>query len=235
MTKAQVKAVEAAETETTNSEGETFTFAAIGQQRASLRVHLANGFSAVMQAVADKGEAESAVEETAQGPVIMAAQAIASGLLGKDDVSELLCEAFGRAEKSATAKSDKPSKTPAGYGLTIRKRAVCFSEAIAIKEGEIKPEAFPKWAQNKEAETIGDIVEAVLKGEKSASVGYRDLTEKERAPVPPLAFNPEKLAKLAEELAKPETGHKVQQSAALMAAYAALKLAIETLDTPIDF
>lgn len=230
------KIEEAAERgEVENSKGEVFTFAAIGQQRASVKAQLATGFAAVLAAVTDKGNAETAVEETAHEPVIIAAQAIAYGLIGKDDVSEMLCEAFGRAEKSPTAKSDAPSKTPAGYGLTIRKRAVCFSQAIGIASGEVKPDDFPKWAQGKDVEAISAIVQKVIAGEKSASVAYRDLTEKERGATVQLPFDAAKLTKIAEALADSVSRAKIAESPALVAAYEAIALAWSTEPAPIAF
>jgi hypothetical protein len=171
MSRAQIKAVEAANEES----GESVNLSAVFQARQSVRVKLLNGIEAIRLATIAASDANVAVEETANAPVILAAQAVAGGLIGKDELSEALCEAFGRGQDT---KSGKASKTPIGYGLTFRKRAVCLSEAIGIKEGEIKPDAFPKWAQDKDSETIGEIVESVLSGEMGAFVGYNELTKK---------------------------------------------------------
>jgi hypothetical protein len=224
MAQAQVKAMEV-------EQGEAVNLSGIFQQRAAIRVKLANGVEAIRAATLASGDAAQAVEETANAPIAMAAQAIAAGLIGKDEVSEMLCKAFG----AKPTKEGKPGKTPEGYGLTVRKRVVTISDAIRIANGEVTEVDFPKWAQGKDVSFIAETVESLLSGDKASGTVYRDLTEKERAPQPPLAFNPEKLAKLAEELAKPESVERVKQSPALMAAYEAIALAIAGFDAPIDF
>ena len=224
MAQAQVKA---SEVET----GESVNLSGIFQQRASVRAKLETGIEAIRLATLASGEAALAVEETANGPIILASQAIVSGLLGKDALSDKLCKAFG----AKPTKEGKPGKTPEGYGLTIRKRAVTLSQAMQIANGEVKEDDFPKWAQGKDSGFIAETVEALLKGEKASSTAYRDLTEKERAPSVPLAFDPDKLAKLAETVASDEGKARIVQSPALMAAYTALALAIAGLDAPTDF
>jgi hypothetical protein len=59
-----------------------------------------------------------------------------------------------------------------------------------------------------------------------AFVGYNELTKKAKVEQPPLAFNPEKLTKLATDIADAVAKEKIGQSPALMAAYEALALAI---------
>lgn len=216
-------------TETNESEG--LNLSVIFQQRAKVRTELSTGLAATLLAKSDASAATNAVEETANAPLVLAAQAIASGLIGKDDFSEMLCETFGRKE----AKEGKVSKTPEGYGLTIRKRAVCLSEAIAITNGEVASDAMPKWTEGKDVDDIATTVAEVIAGTKSGFVAYNELTKKERAPAPELLFNPEKLAKLAEDLAKPENAARILQSPALVAAYQAITLAWATASADVQF
>jgi hypothetical protein len=236
MSKAQIKAVEAEPVESGDYlgnpsieaepvdvvEGASVALSREFQARQAIRVSLENGLEAIRVATLDASDAIGAVETIANAPLIEAAKAIATGKIQQDEFSAMLCNSFG----AKMTKDGKAGKTPEGYGLTIRKRAVCLSQAIGIKEGEIKPDAFPKWAQDKDSETIGDIVEAVLSGDMGAFVGYNELTKKAKVEQPPLAFNPEKLTKLATDIADAVAKEKIGQSPALMAAYEALALAI---------
>ena len=203
------------------------------QRRAKLRAELHTGIAATLAATLASNEAGNAVDETANAPMVTAAQAVAEGDISKAELSEMLCEAFGRGQDT---KDGKPSKTPAGYGLSFRKRAVCLSEAMVIAYGEVvSSEDLPKWAQGKEYDDIKSLVTELLAGEKTASVTYKELTEREKTVTVDLQFNPERLAKLAAEMAKPETMAAIMKSPALIAAYEAIALAWANRDEPIAF
>jgi hypothetical protein len=233
MAVAQIKGAEAA----TNSKGEAYDFTAIGQHRATIRVELETALKAVSDLLDDASEAIGLADETANKPAWTAAQALAVGLLDKSDFSEMLCQQFGRGPDT---KAGKLSKTPIGYGLTIRKRAVCLSEAIGIAEDynagrDIDLDKLPKWTEGKSLHDIASVIAEVREGALSANTAYAELTKKAEGVSVKLHFDADKLTKLAAEIAKPENRVKIAESAALMAAYAALKLAIEGLDAPVSF
>lgn len=222
------KIEEVAESEGANT---SVNLSGVFQARQSLRVKVKNGIAAIRKATIASEDAAEAIEETANAPLVWAAQGIASGLLQKDEFSQMLCDEFG----AKPTKEGKPGKTPEGYGLTVRKRAVCLSEAIRIRDGEVKPDAFPKWAQGKDEGHISDVVDSLLSGDMAASVAYRNLTEKEKGVTVPLPFDAAKLTKIAEALADSVARGKIAESPALVAAYEAIALAWATEPAPIAF
>lgn len=225
MSKAQMKSVEADE-----EKGDYVNLSGVFQARQAIRVKVQNGLAAIRAATLAGKEAELAIEETANQPILVSSQALASGLISKDEFSLMLCDEFG----AKPTKEGKPGKTPLGYGLSVRKRSVCLSEAIGIANGEIAEEAFPKWAQGKDKEAIAEVVESLMQGTATANTAYSKLTSKEQGVTVKLPFDAAKLTKIAEALADKASLATILESPALVAVYEAITMAWEVAKGDVE-
>lgn len=169
------------------------------QAMAAIQSDLAELHEMEVKAGQETENSAEAITAFARRPVMQASEAIAGGLADKAEINETLIKAFGRGDPSP--KTGKPSKSPSKRGMYYRKRIVTLSEAMGIADRSIEPEAFPRWAQGKEVEDIAEIIEALREGENEPFTAYSKLTEKERQPKAPLAFDVKALAKLAGDIA----------------------------------
>lgn len=160
----------------------------------ALTGQLADDFAKVVAIEADAQGAAEDVENFAQGPVMLSAQALAAGLLSKGEVNEVLIGAFGRGEPGKTG---KPSKSPSKRGMYYRKRMVTLSEGLMIEAGAISQEDFPRWASDKTPDDISSIMVELASGDVQPFTAYGKLTAKERV-TNPLHFDIPKLTKLVE-------------------------------------
>lgn len=168
------------------------------------------------------GEAAIGKVEAAQGNVTnILAKGMIAGFFVKDEVSAILGDAYGFNPKE----DGTPGKTPSGSGGSIRKRVVLLDEATRITNGEVKEDAFPRWAKGKSALEIAPFVNEWLAGERSPSDTYKKLTTKKKAPTVDLPYNEKRLLEIAEALMNPETRERIAGNPALVAAYDAIAAA----------
>ena len=151
-------------------------------------------------------------------------QARIDGLASGEEVSGLLGDIFGfKAKKDGT-----PGKTPDGQGEAIRKRvvrAVQASEYVNDGDGGRFFDGLP-------AEEIGDILATLEAGELSIWTAYERFAEVKRdhAVKTNAAFDPKRIAAIAEALSEEGAAEIFAANPALVASYGALIEVLAVID-----
>lgn len=157
------------------------------------------------------------------------------GLLSPDEVTGILGNQFGWRKKGdakqVARNVSEQSKTPYGYGETIRKRITRAVKAHSFANGA-EPDNFFKVFSREDVE---EALQAVVEGETSIFTLYnnlqddrRELTANDDGPVN-AAYDPGKVLKLVQKLTEEGAVEQFAQNPALLIAYASVTEAIEAI------
>jgi hypothetical protein len=190
------------------------------QQLSEARQRLAEAADLYGEGTAKEAEANEAAAKAA----LLLTTARTAGTITADELSGILGDQFG-----FKLKQDKtPSKTPDGRGEAIRKRIVRLVQGfqhINGGDGGRFFETIPEDATDDNGRTVSDIVEGALKGDIGFWASYEALAEikKNSATRLDAAYDPKRIAALAEKLQEEGAASKFVNNRALVDAYTALR------------
>lgn len=207
-----------------------------------LMTTVAQTLAEVVDIQAGDVEQNARAEELASSAAFQLFAGQANGLLTADEVTQILGNQFGWRKKgdakSVARNIAEQSKTPFGYGETIRKRITRAVKAHTFAHNpDWEGDNFFKPFQSADngRETVRELIESVNEGELSIFTLYnnldderRELTANDEAPVN-AAYDPKKVLRIVQKLTEEGAVEAFAQNPALLIVYASMTEAIEAI------
>jgi hypothetical protein len=214
---------------------------AVPSNRLLEKQKLLTGVSQTLAEVTDlqseEGQHADRIGELSQNAAFNLWQGMLNGVVTLEDVTQTLGDIFGwRKKGDAKVRAERvadQSKTPFGYGETIRKRIVRGVRAYQFgRTGEINDRFFEPLDQA----TVSEIMADVETGDISLFTAYDQLQDERREnapdPVNPV-FDPVKVLKSVQTLSEKGAVDQFADNPALLVAYASMTETINAITSAL--